>query len=55
MKNPRRSRTIGRREFIRSGALAGLGVGLATVAGSVSASIPPKPRVRRYAPLGRTG
>ncbi len=55
MEHPRRSRTIGRREFIRSGALAGLGVGLATVASSASASIPPTPQVRRYAALGRTG
>ena len=55
MKHPRRSHTIGRREFIRSGALASLGVGLATLAGHVSAAIPPTPQVRRYAPLGRTG
>jgi hypothetical protein len=55
MKHPRRSRSIGRREFIRSGALAGLGVGLATLAGPVSAAIPPTHQVRRYAPLGRTG
>jgi predicted aldo/keto reductase-like oxidoreductase len=45
---------IGRREFIRSGALAGLGVGLA-LTGSADASVPPQPRVRRYAALGRTG
>ena len=49
------SRTIGRREFIRSGALAGLGVGLATLPRSAAASIPPTPQVRRYAALGRTG
>ena len=55
MKHPRRSRTIGRREFIRSGALAGLGVGVATLAGPVSAAIPLNPQVRRYARLGRTG
>ena len=54
MKHPPISRTMGRREFIRSGALAGLGVGLATVADSASVS-PPVPRARRYAPLGRTG
>jgi len=52
MERPRRSRTIGRREFIRSGALAGFGLGLATVGGSASA---PPPQVRRYAALGRTG
>ncbi len=54
-KNPRRSRAIGRREFIRSGTLAGLGVGLATLTGSASAAIPSTPEVRRYTVLGRTG
>src|SRR5579864_1769715 len=54
-KHPRRLRAISRREFIQSGTLAGLGVGLATLAGPVSAAIPPTPQVRRYAPLGRTG
>jgi uncharacterized protein len=46
---------IGRREFIRSGALAGLGVGLAALTGTADASVPPEPRIRRYAALGRTG
>src|SRR3984893_10362346 len=55
MRYSRRLRTIGRREFIRTGAMAGLGVGLATLAGSASASIPRAPQVRHYAPLGRTG
>jgi hypothetical protein len=55
MKHSRRSRTLGRREFIRRGALAGLGVGLATLAGRVSAAIAPTPQIGRYAPLGRTG
>ena len=55
MKHPRRSRAIGRRAFIKSGALAGLGFGLATLAGPVSAAIPTAPKVRRLAPLGRTG
>jgi predicted aldo/keto reductase-like oxidoreductase len=55
MKHPRRSRAIGRRDFIKKGALAGLGVGLAVLNGSASASISPTPQVRRYAPLGRTG
>jgi len=55
MEHPPRSRTIGRREFIRSGALAGIGVGLATLAGPVSAAVPPTPQVRRYASLGHTG
>src|SRR5216683_190922 len=52
MKNSHRS--IGRREFIQSGALAGLGVGLA-LADAASASISQALRVGRYAPLGRTG
>jgi predicted aldo/keto reductase-like oxidoreductase len=52
MKNSHRS--IGRREFIKSGALAGIGVGLA-LADAASASISGGPRVERYAPLGRTG
>ena len=52
MKQMRRATFIGRREFIRTGALAGLG--LATLgAAPASGSIPP--RVRRYASLGRTG
>ncbi len=55
MRYPRRLRRIGRREFIKTGALAGFGVGLATLTGSASASIPRTPQVRRYAPLGRTG
>ena len=46
---------IGRREFIRSGTLAGLGVGLAALTGTADAAIPPRPRIRRYAALGRTG
>jgi uncharacterized protein len=54
MKNPHGSRSIGRREFIKSGALAGIGVGL-TLAEAASASISRAPRVGRYAPLGRTG
>src|SRR5216683_2662051 len=52
MKNSHRS--IGRREFIQSGALAGLGVGLA-LADAASASISQAPRVGHYAPLGHTG
>jgi len=47
-------RSIGRREFIKSGALAGIGVGLA-LTDAASASISKGPRVGRYAPLGRTG
>ena len=54
MSHPRRARMLGRREFIRSGTLAGIGVGLAALAGSAPASLPP-PQVRRYPSLGRTG
>jgi aryl-alcohol dehydrogenase-like predicted oxidoreductase len=54
-KHPRRLRAIGRREFIRSGTLLGLGVGFATLTGAASAAIPSAPEVRRYAALGRTG
>jgi uncharacterized protein len=49
------SQGIGRREFIRNGALVGLGVGFATLAGSSEAAILPPPRVRGFAALGRTG
>jgi uncharacterized protein len=46
---------IGRRDFIRRGALAGLGVGIAALTGTTEAAIPDRPRIRRYAELGRTG
>jgi uncharacterized protein len=55
MNQSRRSKLLGRRDFIRQGALAGLGVGLATLGATASASIAPASRVRRYAALGRTG
>ena len=47
---------LNRREFIKRGALAGIGVGLIPLA-EVSASTPPAgpPQVRRYVTLGRTG
>ena len=47
---------LNRREFIKRGALAGIGVGLIPLA-EVGASTPPPgpPLVRRYATLGRTG
>ena len=54
-KHPRTKPGIGRREFIRSGTLAGVGVGIATFTGVGSAAIPPNPEVRHYSPLGRTG
>jgi len=45
---------IGRREFIRTGTLAGLGFGLGAL-GSAASSVPNQPRVRRYSRLGLTG
>src|SRR5215469_1339138 len=54
-KHPRPKTWIGRREFIRTGTLAGVSVGIATLTGVGSAAIPPNPEVRHYSPLGRTG
>jgi hypothetical protein len=53
MKYTSRSYPIGRREFIKTGALAGLGVSL--LGTSAAASVPHPPAVRRYSSLGRTG
>ncbi len=51
----RDERTLGRRELLQRGALAGLGLGL-TPLGAWAAPAPPgEPRVRRYTTLGRTG
>jgi uncharacterized protein len=45
-----------RREFLKTGALASLGVGLLSVASEVGAAVNPAPaRVQRYVPLGSTG
>ena len=51
-----RRQVLNRREFIKRGTLAGIGVGLIPLA-EVSASTPPPgpPQVRRYTNLGRTG
>jgi uncharacterized protein len=51
-----RRQVLNRREFIKRGALAGIGVGLIPLA-EASASTPPAgpPQVRRYTALGRTG
>jgi uncharacterized protein len=48
---------IGRREFIRTGTLAGvgLGLGLNALGNAAAGSMPSEPRVRRYSRLGRTG
>ncbi len=48
---------IGRREFIKTGTLAGvgLGLGLNALGGAAAVSVPDKPQIRRYSMLGRTG
>jgi len=46
---------FGRREFIKTGTLAGIGLGLGALGAASAASVPDKPRVRRYSTLGRTG
>jgi predicted aldo/keto reductase-like oxidoreductase len=45
---------IGRRQFIKTGTLAGLGLGLGALGGSADAAVSDKPRIRRYSRLGRT-
>src|SRR6266436_5983915 len=55
MKRSRDGSIIGRREFLKRGMLAGVGVSILPRAGSASASIEAAPRVRRYSTLGRTG
>jgi len=47
--------SIDRREFLKCGALAGLGVGFLGLAAETSASISPPPKVQRYVALGKTG
>ena len=55
MKRSRSERSIGRREFLKRGMLAGVGVSLMPLASSANASIEASPQVRRYSALGRTG
>ena len=55
MKRPRTESTIGRREFLKRGVMAGVGVSLMPVAAVAGASVDAAARVRRYSPLGRTG
>jgi uncharacterized protein len=55
MKHIRPARPIGRREFIKTGTLASIGLGLGALGTANAAAVTEKPRVRRYAPLGRTG
>src|SRR5579863_4346690 len=47
--------TIGRREFLKRGVMAGVGVSLMPLGASASASVETAPQVRRYSTLGRTG
>ena len=54
MKRSRTGSTIGRREFLKRGVMAGVGVSLMPLA-SADASIDKTPQVRRYSTLGRTG
>lgn len=47
---------LDRRQFIKQGALAGVGLGLLHLGGAAAAAaVSGEPRVRRYAQLGRTG
>jgi len=46
---------LGRRDFIKRGALAGIGVGLLSLGADSFAALPSQKSVRRYAALGRTG
>ena len=55
MKRSRTESLIGRREFLKRGMLAGVGVSLLPIAGAAEAAIEPAPHVQRYATLGRTG
>jgi predicted aldo/keto reductase-like oxidoreductase len=55
MKRSRDGSIIGRREFLKRGVLAGVGVSILPLAGSARAALEAAPKVRRYATLGRTG
>ena len=55
MKRSRDGSIIGRREFLKRGVLAGVGVSLLPLAGSASAALEAAPQIRRYSTLGRTG
>ncbi len=54
MKRSGRGRLVGRREFVKCGALASLGLGLLPFTGT-AAKAGSRAGVGRYAPLGRTG
>jgi hypothetical protein len=55
MKRSRDGSIIGRREFLKRGVLAGVGVSILPLAGAAGASVETAPQVRRYSTLGRTG
>lgn len=55
MKRSRDGSIIGRREFLKRGVLAGVGVSILPLAGAAGASVEAAPQVRRYSTLGRTG
>lgn len=55
MKRSHDRSIIGRREFLKRGVLAGVGVSILPLAGSAGAALEATPKVRRYATLGRTG
>ena len=55
MKRSHTGSIIGRREFLKRGVLAGVGVSILPLAGSAGASIEAAPQIRRYSPLGKTG
>src|SRR5258708_7656771 len=55
MKRSRHGSIIGRREFLKRGVLAGVGVSILPLAGNASASLEAAPQIRRYSTLGRTG
>ncbi|HEY6298480.1 MAG TPA: hypothetical protein VIW95_02460, partial [Candidatus Binatus sp.] len=56
MKRSRDGSIFGRREFLKRGVLAGVGVSILPLAGAASASVEAAaPRIRRYSALGRTG
>jgi uncharacterized protein len=55
MKRSHDGSIIGRREFLKRGVLAGVGVSILPLAGVASASVEAPSHVRRYSTLGRTG
>lgn len=55
MKRSHDGSIIGRREFLKRGVLAGVGVSILPLTGSARAALEAAPKVRRYATLGRTG